>query len=1081
MSGYSQGQVGWSDYNNSDFQITIWSPQTGTAASTEVQGNSPGNFGTGLLPTGPDIPPGTQTAYAGVPLGGAATGAVSPADYANGRLWSVQLYAAPGVNAPADTLTPVSGAIATMYTVVVNQGLYDVLLNPDATIPGVPPGEAATLQLRAWYNGNGAYTNYTGALNAGQPTGQSTTGTENLGGGTIFPPDLPGPGNSGVTGGITSFSLAFMLNASNLIDVAFTGASVTGKTGFAAIGATPNDFWNTYVVNSGSLPNLEFANGTASGTGLTAANENGASTNGASDPMYDNYLYSNAGDITVTVTNLSRGVYNVYLYGHGNGDSQNGVYELTAGSQSYGTEATTNGSWLSAIWQEGVQYVLFTNVSVFEGQTVTITAEPGAAGISVLAGLQMHSIGSMPVIAIQPADQEAGQGATATFNVLAVGAGLEYQWLLNNADISSATNSAYTVTNAQSADVGNYSVIVANPYGSVTSQVATLTVIGPSSASSLIDVAFTSATLTSKTGYAATGLGPDDFWNTYDINNASLINLEFQNGTLSGAGLAAHATGTYGVFANGASDPMYGVYWDTPNGMFITVTVTNLIGGNYDFYLYGHGNVDDQNGVYKLTAGSQSYGTEATTNGAGWLSAVWQEGVQYVEFTNVAVAAGQTVTITAEPGSYGNSVLSGLQIAQAIPIPAIGTQPLNQEVNPGSSATFSVGTGGAAPLAYQWLFDNAEITGATNSSYSVTNAQRVNDGQYSVVVTNAYGSVTSQAATLTVINIAITTQPASQLVYQGASAPFSVVADTTAPLAYQWLFNNSEITGATNSSYSVASAQPADAGNYSVILTNLYGSLTSQVATLTVTNISILTQPVSQSVIQGANAAFSIVANAGTSLAYQWLYNNADISDATNSSYTVANAQPADSGSYFVVLTNLYGGVTSQVATLTVLNSSNAGAIINVAFTDGKVTSKVGLAAAGGTSNDFWNTCADSLYPGPAYGTGAALNLQFVDGSASGAGLTVAGANSFYGNGVSDPMYGVYLVNANREITVTVTNLLAGEFDFYLYGHGNYNLENGVYQLTVGSLGYGTAATTIGSGWNSTVWQEGAQYVEFTM
>jgi len=152
VSGYSQGQVYWGDYFNTDFQITIWSPQP-FFGPDEVQGNSPGNFGTGLLPTGPDIPAGTQTGYRGVPLGGSSTGAVSEDDYANGNLWSVQLYAAPGVNVPANLLQPVSGAIANMYTSEANQGLYDVTRNGVATIPGVAGGSPATLQLRAWYNG----------------------------------------------------------------------------------------------------------------------------------------------------------------------------------------------------------------------------------------------------------------------------------------------------------------------------------------------------------------------------------------------------------------------------------------------------------------------------------------------------------------------------------------------------------------------------------------------------------------------------------------------------------------------------------------------------------------------------------------------------------------------------------------------------------------------------------------------------------------------------------------------------------------------------------------------------------------
>ena len=454
--------------------------------------------------------------------------------------------------------------------------------------------------------------------------------------------------------------------------MAFTWGSVTGKTGFAATGVTSNDFWNTYGLNSGGLPNLQFVNGTASGAGLTVANFLGTD-NGACDPMYQFCFYwpsGNAdGNMTVTVTNLIAGRYDFYLYGHGYADNQNSVFQLTAGSQGYGSEATTNGSgWLCSAWQEGVQYVEFTNVIVTAGQTITITVEPGAGGYAVLSGLQMV-LSSGAYIVTQPTNQQVGLGATATFSVVAGGAPpLAYQWLFNSANIPMATNTSYILTNAQLANIGAYSVIVTNAYGSVTSTVAGLIVVAP--VATVIDVAVTRGSVTTKTGFAASGLTTTDFWNTCaaaTINaggqgSGGVSNLKFVDGTASGAGLTvANAHGAYG---NGASDPMYGSYLYSAGT--ITVTVTNLSEGVYDFYLYGHGNVDNQNSVFQLTVGSQSYGSEATTNGPGWLSSIWQEGVQYVEFTDVIVTTGQTITVTVEPGASTLAVLSGLQMATVI-------------------------------------------------------------------------------------------------------------------------------------------------------------------------------------------------------------------------------------------------------------------------------------------------------------------------------------------------------------------------------------------------------------------------------
>src|SRR5947208_16204325 len=80
----------------------------------------------------------------------------------------------------------------------------------------------------------------------------------------------------------------------------------------------------------------------------------------------------------------------------------------------------------------------------------------------------------------------------------------------------------------------------------------------------------------------------------------------------------------------------------------------------------------------------------------------------------------------------------------------------------------------------------------------------------------------------------ITTQPNSLVVTQGNSAGFSVSATGDAPLAYQWRFGGGPLSNATNSIFNIASTQMSDAGNYDVIVTNGFGSITSIVARLTV-------------------------------------------------------------------------------------------------------------------------------------------------------------------------------------------------------------------------------------------------------
>lgn len=174
--------------------------------------------------------------------------------------------------------------------------------------------------------------------------------------------------------------------------------------------------------------------------------------------------------------------------------------------------------------------------------------------------------------------------------------------------------------------------------------------------------------------------------------------------------------------------------------------------------------------------------------------------------------------------------------------PSITTQPTAVSAAVGSAASFSVSASGSAPLSYQWRKDGSAVSGATGATYAIAAVATSQAGSYDVVVSNSAGSVTSSAATLTVTGGSsaptIVTAPISQSVAVGTSVTFSVTANGTAPLSYQWRKNSSAITGATGSTYTIASAATTDAGNYDVVVSNSAGSTTSAVASLTVTTSS---------------------------------------------------------------------------------------------------------------------------------------------------------------------------------------------------------------------------------------------------
>jgi hypothetical protein len=144
---------------------------------------------------------------------------------------------------------------------------------------------------------------------------------------------------------------------------------------------------------------------------------------------------------------------------------------------------------------------------------------------------------------------------------------------------------------------------------------------------------------------------------------------------------------------------------------------------------------------------------------------------------------------------------------------------------------------GSNPLSYQWLKDGSNIEGADQPLYTISNAQNGDARSYSIVITNSYGSVTSSNALLTILPTppTISQQPAhEEPMWVGALARFNVIASGSEPLSYQWRKDGVNISGATSPTFTLSSVRSADAGSYSVVISNAYDSVTSSNALLTV-------------------------------------------------------------------------------------------------------------------------------------------------------------------------------------------------------------------------------------------------------
>ena len=195
------------------------------------------------------------------------------------------------------------------------------------------------------------------------------------------------------------------------------------------------------------------------------------------------------------------------------------------------------------------------------------------------------------------------------------------------------------------------------------------------------------------------------------------------------------------------------------------------------------------------------------------------------------------------PVNTGFSVTAGVVTTLDVILPAVAagtrpsilSQPHDAATCVGGAATFSVTATGTTPLSYQWFTNSNPRAGATWSSLVLTNVQLANAGTYYVRVTNSFGLSNSTTAILTVTGAppVVLVPPQSQTAIAGNSVSLSVGVSGSMPMTYQWLCRGSQV-GSGSATLVLSNIQPAQAGDYSVRLTNAFGAATSSIGVLTV-------------------------------------------------------------------------------------------------------------------------------------------------------------------------------------------------------------------------------------------------------
>ncbi|MEI7938830.1 MAG: immunoglobulin domain-containing protein, partial [Verrucomicrobiota bacterium] len=428
-------------------------------------------------------------------------------------------------------------------------------------------------------------------------------------------------------------------------------------------------------------------------------------------------------------------------------------------------------------------------------------------------------------------------------------------------------------------------------------------------------------------------------------------------------------------------------------------------------------------------------------------------------------------------------------------------QPASRTNDAGTTAAFSVIVACTEPFGYQWLknglalADGGRITGALTSTLAVSNVFGGDSGAgYSVVVTNAQGSMTSAVAVLTVRDPFISSQPASQITNAGNSVSFSVAAVGTGPLNYQWRKEGGPLAGATALSLILTNLQLADIGNYDIVVTNVFGNVTSAVAVLTVRDPFITVQPASQLKNPGDSASFNVTAAGTAPLSYQWRKEGGPLAGATASSLILTNLQLADAGNYDVVVSHVFGSVTSAVAELSMnlatLDSFNPAASSSVfslaAQADGKVLvggqfttlcgqtrNYLGRLNADGTLDSNFNPGAGGVYS--MYGTVVSLAVQTDGKILAGGWFTTLGGQTRNGIGRLNAD-GTLDSTFNPGASGSVVYSLAVQADGKILVGGDFTTLGGQVRNYLGRLNAdGTLDSTFNPAANSSVYSLAVQ------
>jgi len=421
--------------------------------------------------------------------------------------------------------------------------------------------------------------------------------------------------------------------------------------------------------------------------------------------------------------------------------------------------------------------------SAHSGNYSVLISNP--AGSTLSSSGRLSVVNAAPLVVALPTSTVVASRSNTLITVTAAGSlPMSFQWQFGGTNMLKATNSVLSITNAQWTNEGNYTVVITNAYGSVTS---------PPSFLDVVDLG--EALNTTNLIWSTSASGP---W--------------FPESSVNHDGAAAAQSGS--------------LAWPQSSTLQTTVTGPGTLVFWWMVYQYS-----DTLSFSSSGASPQSAATGSTS---------WQMKTLYLG------AGNQPLQWTFRRSPFNGSAQDVGWLDQVSFIPG-GTAPFitsftgDQSVPAGTNVVLAVAVAGTPPFVTQWQFNGTNLDGQTNLTLALDNVQAAAGGAYGVVITNGYGLVSSNL--LLAINPMAPTlivQPTNQAVWIRSNATFQVAAQGSMPFNYQWRFNGTNIDGATNADFTLNGLQRTNAGIYTVVVSNDPGSTISSNARLSVVTSAVI-------------------------------------------------------------------------------------------------------------------------------------------------------------------------------------------------------------------------------------------------